>query len=435
MASVSRDHILFRFSCLLLLIGSSHSLRDTLLHGQQLKHGQELVSANGVFRLGFFSSAFTEKSYVGIWYNKSPHEKPVWVANRNTPIFNNSGILALHGNLKILQSGGDPIVLTSVRGARKTSATLLDSGNFVLHEHNLEGSIKQVLWQSFDHPTDTILPGMKLGNDHKTGINRSLTSWRSDRSPASGSFTLCMDLINGTTQFVIWWNGNIHWTTKLPELSLNEDYKFRYISSENETYLSYSLNKDISKIFPMLTLSASGDLLDHDNYSVVSCANIPFYASSGCVQHMLPECRISHNSFVHQMGFMSREGLIFSENDNLSLADCEAKCTSDCSCVAYASKDIDGTGCEYWSSKSSFKESTLDGWRDVYILESKEWTWWRWVMIFIGGTLLKFLLCTPYFIWKRSKAKEKWKAKEKCERKGHHKFSSTSYLPIIGFFR
>ncbi|XP_076957120.1 G-type lectin S-receptor-like serine/threonine-protein kinase At4g03230 [Bidens hawaiensis] len=39
-----------------------------------------------------------------------------------------------------------------------------------------------MLWQSFDNPTDTFLPGMKMGTDMK------LTSWKGATDPGSGSF-------------------------------------------------------------------------------------------------------------------------------------------------------------------------------------------------------------------------------------------------------
>jgi hypothetical protein len=44
-----------------------------------------------------------------------------------------------------------------------------------------------IFWQSFDHPTDTLLPGMKI-KAGKTGW--PLTSWQSDTDPAPGLFSL-----------------------------------------------------------------------------------------------------------------------------------------------------------------------------------------------------------------------------------------------------
>ncbi|XP_039166658.1 G-type lectin S-receptor-like serine/threonine-protein kinase At1g11410 [Eucalyptus grandis] len=41
--------------------------------------------------------------------------------------------------------------------------------------------------QSFDYPTDTYLPSMKLGLDRRTGLNRFVTSWKSEDDPAPGS--------------------------------------------------------------------------------------------------------------------------------------------------------------------------------------------------------------------------------------------------------
>ncbi|KAJ1404675.1 Bulb-type lectin domain [Sesbania bispinosa] len=47
-------------------------------------------------------------------------------------------------------------------------ATLLDTYNFVLQRLHPHG-MKSMLWQSFDYPTNSFLPGMKLGVNHKTG--------------------------------------------------------------------------------------------------------------------------------------------------------------------------------------------------------------------------------------------------------------------------
>ncbi|GJW63290.1 G-type lectin S-receptor-like serine/threonine-protein kinase CES101 [Tanacetum coccineum] len=93
---------------------------------------------------------------------------------------------------------------------RNASVRLLDSGNLVVQELYPDGSIKEVLWQSFDYPTDTLLPGMKLGTNLKTGHRWSLTSWRNNELPADGSFTLTGDL-NGTGQMVILRQKNVHW--------------------------------------------------------------------------------------------------------------------------------------------------------------------------------------------------------------------------------
>ncbi|KAK7859452.1 g-type lectin s-receptor-like serine/threonine-protein kinase ces101 [Quercus suber] len=52
------------------------------------------------------------------------------------------------------------------------------------------GSTKWVLWQSFDHLALVLIPEMKLGVNHKTGQNWSLTSWLTWNVPNPGAFTL-----------------------------------------------------------------------------------------------------------------------------------------------------------------------------------------------------------------------------------------------------
>ena len=86
-------------------------------------------------------------------------------------------------------------------------AELLPNGNLVMRYSHNNDSPSGFLWQSFDFPTDTLLPDMKLGYDHKTGRNRFLTAWRSFDDPSSGDFTYKFDVRRG-----------------LPELFLKKNY-------------------------------------------------------------------------------------------------------------------------------------------------------------------------------------------------------------------
>jgi hypothetical protein len=99
--------------------------------------------------------------------------------------------------MKLAYSGGDLVEFNSSQSSSTNiTAILEESGNFVLKDKN--SSSQQVLWHSFDFPTDTFLPGMKLGINHRTGQNWSLVSWLSDLVPTpAGAFTFEWDT-NGT---------------------------------------------------------------------------------------------------------------------------------------------------------------------------------------------------------------------------------------------
>ncbi|KAK9209424.1 hypothetical protein WN944_001790 [Citrus x changshan-huyou] len=117
------------------------------------------------FELGFFSPGNSKNiKYIGIWYKKSP-DTVVWVANRNTPIHDPHGILAIsnNGNLVLLNQTNGTIWSSNMsRQIKNPVAKLLDTGNVVLRDkfssNTCEGNY---LWQSFDYPSDTLLSGMK----------------------------------------------------------------------------------------------------------------------------------------------------------------------------------------------------------------------------------------------------------------------------------
>lgn len=159
------------------------------------------------FELGFFTPE-QNKSYVGIWYYGSTPRIVVWVANRHSPLLDDGAVLAVtdDGNLKILDKNRDPFWSTELESTSKPAnglAKLLDSGNLVLCDRNT--LLATILWQSFDHPTDTFLPGMKMSGD------LNLTSWKSEVDPQEGNFTFQLD--EETDQFAISDGYIKHWTS------------------------------------------------------------------------------------------------------------------------------------------------------------------------------------------------------------------------------
>ena len=117
--------------------------------------------------------------YLGIWYNKIPVLTTVWVANRDNPIphaqLNLTQLkISRDGNLVVILDGATNksriwstvIVNRTETGTLNATAVLLNSGNLVIMENS---SIPVPLWESFDYPTDVVLPGAKIGWNKVTG--------------------------------------------------------------------------------------------------------------------------------------------------------------------------------------------------------------------------------------------------------------------------
>uniref|UniRef100_A0A2N9GRA8 Bulb-type lectin domain-containing protein n=1 Tax=Fagus sylvatica TaxID=28930 RepID=A0A2N9GRA8_FAGSY len=152
----------------------------------------DLVSKDGRFELGFFNPGSSKNRYLGIWFKNIPVQTVVWVANRLKPINDSSGVLMLNssGSL-VLLSQNSTIVAWSANSTNQASnpiVQLLDSGNLVVRDEK-EQNPKNYLWQSFDYPCDTLLPGMKLGWDLRTGQEWRLSAWKSPEDPSPRELT------------------------------------------------------------------------------------------------------------------------------------------------------------------------------------------------------------------------------------------------------
>lgn len=151
---------------------------------------QTIISKGGVFELGFFTPGNSHNYYIGIWHKglPIPNKTVVWVANRNQPVSDpSSSALQLFqdGNLVLLTSNKIRVWSTNSTSSlpNSTVGVLLDNGNFFLRKIS---DISSIMWQSFDHPTDTWLPGAKFGYNKVTNDSQILTSWRSYENPAPG---------------------------------------------------------------------------------------------------------------------------------------------------------------------------------------------------------------------------------------------------------
>uniref|UniRef100_A0A8I6YI77 Receptor-like serine/threonine-protein kinase n=2 Tax=Hordeum vulgare subsp. vulgare TaxID=112509 RepID=A0A8I6YI77_HORVV len=226
---------------------------DTILAGQALSVNDKLVSSNGRYALGFFQTRLTANWYLGIWFNTVPKFTSAWVANRDRPIKNTTSLelrISHDGNLVILNQSAKSIIWSTQANITGNSSTarLLSSGNLILTDSS---NSPNVLWQSFDHPTDTFFPGAKLGWDKVTGLNRRFISWKNLVDPAAGSYCEQLDpsgvdqlLLVALNSSIPYWSTGI-WNGKyfaaLPEMSARHSISPKLVDNDKEKYLTYNL--------------------------------------------------------------------------------------------------------------------------------------------------------------------------------------------------
>ncbi|KAJ6925647.1 G-type lectin S-receptor-like serine/threonine-protein kinase RKS1 [Populus alba x Populus x berolinensis] len=394
---------------------------DIIAPNQSIKDGDVLVSSGQSYELGFFSSGIdSTRRYVGIWYRKVSERTVVWVANRDNPINGTSGVLAINKrNLEIYENNRSsvPVWSTNVPASSMTNcaAQLQDSGNLVL----VQQDSKRVLWQSFDHGTDTMLPGMKIGLDLKIGLNRSLSSWKSKDDPGTGTIVLGIDP-SGFPQLFLYkgqtrrWRGG-PWTglrwSGVPQMATTYILNVTFVSSVDEVWYSYSINNPsfISRMVlnesgvgqrltwndrdrqwfeiwsspkePCDTYGQCGPNSNCDPYQANNfiCKCLPGFepkssqewylrdGSGGCVRKPnVSTCR-GGEGFVKLARVKVPDTSMASANMNLRLKECEQECLRNCSCTAYASADERGLGCLRWYGDLVDTRTFSDVGQDIYI--------------------------------------------------------------------
>ena len=388
------------------------STRDAISLGQSIREGETLVSASESFELGFFSPGKSKSRYLGIWFKKIATGTVTWVANRDAPLSDRSGVLSMsrRGNgtaLVLLNSTNDIVWSSNIvsRAVQNPVAVLLESGNLVVKEKdgNDNDDPDHFLWQSFDYPSHTLLAGMKLGVNLVTGLNRLMSSWKSADDPARSEYTYGIDP-SGVPQAMLKkgstityragsWNG-LHWTG-MPQLQPNPVYTFEFVSNENEVFYRFKLiNSSVPTMMVINTIGDvqrftwmehtkkwglfarfSGTILDQcDNYALcgpyASCNIHSDSPDCECLEGFEPKSpgdwymldksggcgRKTPLNCKHGDGFLKLKTVKVPDtryaqvDKNIILLECKELCSRNCSCTAYANSDVrgGGSGCLLW---------------------------------------------------------------------------------------
>ncbi|XP_025825938.1 receptor-like serine/threonine-protein kinase SD1-8 [Panicum hallii] len=351
--------------------------------------------------MGFFSPGVSTKRYLGIWFSVS-RDAVCWVANRERPLNDNSGVLMVSdtGSLLLLDGSGRIAWSSNSSSTSPVEAQLLDNGNLVVRN---PGSAT-VLWHSFHHPSNVMLSGMKVGKDLSSGDEWYLTSWRSADDPSPGAFRRVLDT-SGRPDNIVWqgsaktfrtgpWNGVRF--GGIPEVLTYQQDLFEYQMVISPREVTYGYNVKPGATFTYVVLTDNGevkrlvwdatsrawqtsyqgprDVCDaYGKCGAFNLCNVSAASASfcGCIRgfrlaspwRIAGRCRrnvaLSCAAGSTTDGFVPVPGVKLPDTHNASVdtgitvEECRARCLANCSCLAYAAADIsaggDGSGCIMWT--------------------------------------------------------------------------------------
>ncbi|TVU20058.1 hypothetical protein EJB05_36245, partial [Eragrostis curvula] len=418
------------------------------------------------FVLGFFSPPGSNQTYLGVWYARVTPRTVVWVANPGAPldgsVEENAGASVLindtDGSFAIMSPlfSDSWFWLVESGGYAISGAKLLDNGNLIVY-----GSLGYALWQEFDEPSGTLLPGMRVRSEFD-----SLTSLSDPSSVHSpfGQLALKLDTFAAVPELVLW-NGSMKvwrsgpWDGTLFTGVLDAATYLSFVHDDEGVGFGFQTRNSSS--LSRLILNASGDagrgLLQRWTWSESEAGgywNLGWYAprdqcdavswcgpNSVCNANSVPLCSClqgftprssppAWDGCGRKTGLDSaygtdefavvRHSMLPDTNTTSaavvhgarSLEQCRQRCLRNCSCAAFAS--LNASGCIIWTGDLADLRVFQDSGHDLYVrVAAADFSppkSMKKVRIIVPGvvsiTALAILLAlTTLFIWRQMRAK------------------------------
>jgi hypothetical protein len=171
------------------------------------KENSYWASPSGDFAFGF-KKVGNGGYLLAIWFNILPEKTIVWSANGDNLVPKGSKVeLTKDGQFVLRDPTGKEIWKADPVGSGVAYAAMLDSGNFVLASRDTV-----YLWESFDHPTDTILPTQTMNQGSKLVARYSEGKYANGRF----QFTLQSDgnLVLETRAFPLNSSNSAYWSSE-----------------------------------------------------------------------------------------------------------------------------------------------------------------------------------------------------------------------------
>ncbi|KAJ6702829.1 G-TYPE LECTIN S-RECEPTOR-LIKE SERINE/THREONINE-PROTEIN KINASE SD2-5 [Salix viminalis] len=216
------------------------------------------TSPSGEFAFGF--QQVGDAGYLlAIWFNNIPERTIVWSANRNNLVQRGSKVQLTADGLLVLndQSGTRIWTRPELGGSGAAYGAMLDTGNFVL-----AGQAGDNLWQSFDQPTDTLLPTQNLNSGGE------LIAPYLEKNYSDGRFKLILqddgNLVMYTTAYPLTTSNFAYWST---QSSIGSGYQlifnqsgYMYLVTRNGTILNrvFSNSASLQDLYLRATIDYDG---------------------------------------------------------------------------------------------------------------------------------------------------------------------------------
>ncbi|CAO2837227.1 unnamed protein product [Amaranthus hypochondriacus] len=176
---------IFLLTLIILLLSPTDAQNSgNITVGQSLTatiNGSSWLSPSGEFAFGFYKLPNTNNLFLlAIWYANIPNTV-VWYANSGNPVPQGSLVkLTVTDGLILSDPQGHNLWNTSTYSRSSNGVSygfMNDTGNFSLKRRNDQNPF----WQSFDHPTDTLVPGQSLEMSVVLNSRLSETDYRPGR--------------------------------------------------------------------------------------------------------------------------------------------------------------------------------------------------------------------------------------------------------------